>query len=311
LTDALLALKYLDPDYFAGGTRKLNVAKAEEAIQEKVAHSPGTNMSEAASRIMDQAITMIAEKTGEVCDKKEIDPKDFSLFAFGGNGGILGCYVAERIGINRVYIFSVSPVFSAFGSSTADISHTYEYASYTPLEDFSRLKEIVSGLQEEALRDMKGEGLNLDEVQLGLTFEISDGEKPPVPIETAYLEFNSINDVEQVRGLFDKVTAQGYARDKLLVELVTLRAWCTTRRYEPPVFEIENSDSTGAIKGEREPIWAGNAALTSIYDWNLLKSGNVLAGPAIVESNDISYLVPIGWTLTVDQYKNALIERGE
>jgi N-methylhydantoinase A/oxoprolinase/acetone carboxylase beta subunit len=311
LTDALLALKYLDPDYFAGGTRKLNVAKAEEAIQEKVAHSPGTNMSEAASRIMDQAITMIAEKTGEVCDKKEIDPKDFSLFAFGGNGGILGCYVAERIGINRVYIFSVSPVFSAFGSSTADISHTYEYASYTPLEDFSRLKEIVSGLQEEALRDMKGEGLNLDEVQLGLTFEISDGKKPPVPIETAYLEFNSINDVEQVRGLFDKVTAQGYARDKLLVELVTLRAWCTTRRYEPPVFEIENSDSTGAIKGEREPIWAGNAALTSIYDWNLLKSGNVLAGPAIVESNDISYLVPIGWTLTVDQYKNALIERGE
>jgi len=311
LTDALLALKYFDPDYFAGGTRKLNVAKAEEAIRVQVANSTGANLSAAASRIMNQAITMIAENIGEVCDKKEIDPKDFSLFAFGGNGGILGCYVAERIGINRVYIFSVSAVFSAFGSSTADISHTYEHAPFTPLENFNKLKEIVSGLQEEALRDMKGEGLDLDEVQLGLTFEISDGENSPFPVETAYLEFDSVNNVKQVRDLFDKVAPQGYARDKLMVELVTLKAWCTTSRYEPPVFEIENSDSTGAVKGEREIIWNGDSALTPIYDWNLLKSGNVLAGPAIVESNDISYLVPIGWTMTVDQYKNALIDRGE
>ncbi len=309
LTDALLILKYFDPDYYAGGTRKLNVTKATQVIQDRVAKPLGTDLVKAAYGIMDEALRLIADEIKKLIEKTRTDPKEFALFAFGGNGGIFGCNIAEKIGANQVYIFSVGPVFSAFGASTADISHTYEYAPFVSLEDFKGLRKIVSQLRDEALRDMKGEGLELAKVKISLDLEISAGENPPVLVESHYLDFDSEDDVEIVRGLFTKKALFDCGRDKLVVELLRLRAHYPSPGYEPAVFQIEGPGSEGTIKHQRDIFWADRLLSTNVYDWDLLKSGNIVSGPAIIEATDTTHLVPIGWELKVDKYKNGLIKR--
>ena len=309
LTDALLVLKYLDPDYYAGGTRKLKVTKAEQVIQDRVANPLGTDLVKAAYEIMDEALRVVADEIKKLIERTRIDPKEFVLFTFGGNGGILGCNIAEKIGVNQVYIFSIGSVFSAFGASTADISHTYEYAPFVSLEDFKGLRKIVSQLRSEALRDMTGEGLDLAKVEIGLDLEISDGDNPSIPIDSHYLGFDSQGDVELIKELFGQKAPPDYGRGKLVVELLRLTARYPAPSYELAVFPMERPDSESAVKGKREIFGSDGLVLVNIYDWNLLKSGNVVTGPAIIEATDTTYLVPMSWELKVDKYKNGLIER--
>jgi N-methylhydantoinase A/oxoprolinase/acetone carboxylase beta subunit len=309
LTDALLVLGYYDPDYYAGGTRRLNIAKAESAIQERVQKPLDTGLNEAAYGILDQALNMIVDKAKTLFKRKAIDPKGFTLFAFGGNGGVLGCSVAERIGIDRVYVFSVGSIFSAFGSSTADISHDYEYAPFVSLQDVGKLQRIFSDLRDEALKDMKGEGLDLAKVEISLDLAISDGQNPSTPIEAGHVGSVTKEEVERIGELFDKIAPRDHGRVKRVVELLRLKARYPAPRHKPAVFRGNKPDSDGSIKGERKVFWKDKPVSTSIYDWNLLKSGNIVKGPAVIEAKDSSYMLPTGWTLKVDKYKNGLITR--
>ena len=309
LTDALLVLKYLDSNYYAGGTRKLNIARAEQVIEEMVAKPLGIDLVKAAHMILDEALNMIAGEIKRVVKNVGINPQEFVLFGFGGNGGLLSCNIAEKIGVNQVCIFSIGSVFSAFGSSIADISHTYEYAPCVPLEDFKRLHSVVSQLRQEALRDMKGEGLNLAKVEIDLYLEIGDGENRPIPIECHYLDFDKRSDVEVLRKLFAKKASPDYRQDNLRVELLKLKAHHPAPSYKPAVFPIEESDSGSALKGEREIISGDKLLTASIYDRNLLNNGNYVNGPAIIEAVDTTCLVPTGWELNIDKYKNGFINR--
>lgn len=309
LTDAFIIVKYLDPDYYAGGERKLNVTRAEQTIQERVANLLGMDLEKAAYGVADEAFSMVADGIKKIVERTGIDPKEFVLLVFGGNGGVFGCDIAEKIGANQVYIFSLASVFSAFGASTADISHTYEYAPLVSLEDFNKLQKVISQLRNEALRDMKGEGLDLAKVEIDLNFEISDGRNPPISVESHYLGLDSRDEVEQIRKLFDKKAPTDYSRDRLVVEILRLRAHYPTPSYELPVFPMQSPDSESALKGKRKVFWREGLVSTNIYDWALLRSGNVVPGPAIIEAADTTYLVPMGWELKVDKYKNGLIEK--
>lgn len=148
VTDANLVLGFIDPDRFLGGRMTLNRKRAEDAIARRVGRaleSPTEDVAMAIrSRVNQSMATLMASRLG--------DPSAFTLFAFGGGGPLHGCGMAELIGIRRVVGFPFGSVFSAFGSSTADVRHSY------------------SGADERALRrqaelDMRGEGFPATEVR--------------------------------------------------------------------------------------------------------------------------------------------------
>ena len=310
LTDAFVVLGYLNPECFAGGAKKLHVGEAEAVLRERIADPLNIDLETAAQLIVDTAFNYVVEEVkSNTKNNKEL--QKHVLFTFGGNGSLFACPVAEKLGVDKVYTFSIGPVFSTFGSSTADISHSYEYAPFVAINEYSKLREIIETSRKQAFRDMEGEGLDLEYVEITLSFQMSDGKNPPIMIESDYLKFDSDDDVEKIKGVFNELAPSGYSRDKLIIEVLKIIAKHPSPTPELISFPKGSADQKEALKGKRGVYWNDGYVSTRIYDWDLLQAGNVVKGPAIIESDFTNHLIPPAWELTVDEHNNGIIEKQE
>src|SRR5262249_32304746 len=122
LTDAFVSAGLVNPEYFLGGSKPLDRELAREAIQKQVGDPLHLSIDEACGAIIDRAFQLVGDVICEARAELKKDLSKHTLFAYGGNGGLFACGVAERAGLESVYFFSLGPVFSAFGSSVSDIS---------------------------------------------------------------------------------------------------------------------------------------------------------------------------------------------
>jgi len=308
VTDAFSVLGYFNPDYFAGGAKKLSVDKAQMALQERIANPLKLEADKAASMMVRESFSKVVEQIKSSIDGSE-DLHDYVLFAFGGNGGLFACPVAEKLGINRVYTFSIGPVLSAFGSSAAEISHSYEYAPFLALDKHDEFREIIERLKNQALRDLEGEGLPLEHVELGLSCQISDGKNPPIPLDFDFLQFGSKDDEKKIRDLFNAKAPFDYSREKPIIEILKLTAKHPSPAPELPSFAKGSNDAKEALKEKRNVYWDDGYVATEIYSWDSLQAGNRVKGPAIVESMYTNYSIPPFWELVMDEYRNGIMEK--
>jgi N-methylhydantoinase A len=308
LTDAFTVLGYLNPKFFAGGTKRLNVAKAQTVIQQKVASTINSNLTDAARKIASEAFSMLSSEI-KIASKSVDNLTDYVLFSFGGNGGLSACEVAQELHIGKVYVFYVGSVLSALGSSIADISHGYEFSPFMSVDRYQDIHKIVAELREQALRDMEGEGLNVKNVSLDLSFQVSDGRHPPITVESRYLDFDNIGDSKAIKMVFNEKAPSAWSREKPIIELIKLTAKHPSPTPEIAVFPKGKADSSVALKEKRDAVWMTGKAISNVYDWDLLQTGHTVNGPAIIESHFTTYLVPPSWQLVVDEYKNGLLEK--
>jgi len=178
LTDVFVASGIIDPENFLGGRKKLDQDRALRAIEENIAKKLGMSAEIACQSILEVAFKMVAEKIREALDDIGEDSKKFSLFAYGGNGGLFACRVAELLNIDEVFVFSTGPVFSAFGSSMSDLSHLYEMPLSMALGegfDLDEFQRILSEMKTQALNDIQGEGFSGNETEFTAELEITDG----------------------------------------------------------------------------------------------------------------------------------------
>ncbi len=279
LTDALLLAGYLDPEYFAGGARKLLVDESKLVFRE-ISENLGLDLEETLHTVIEKAYNMVSEVIKPVIGEK-------ALFAFGGNGGLFGCAVAEMIGSEKVLIFSLSSVFSAFGCAIADIMHSYEYVLSSNSDEMD--EKVLRELYQEALRDMEGEGLDVSKVNVVLEIETEEGQILEVPYS---------QDFSKIKRSMDAKT----------FEIARLKAYYPSPKPILQKYEYEGEEPIKASKGFRDILWKGEWTRAKIYDWDLLKTGNVVEGPAILESADTTYLIPEGWNVRVDEYRNGVVE---
>ena len=313
LTDACLISGYLDANYFAGGEKKIKREQAEKVLKEKIAVPLGLNLEDAANEIISKAADMIAAEITELANKTEKPALDFVLFAFGGNGAVLGCEVAQKAGIQKSYIFSLGAVLSAFGSSVADITHTYEYSPLVPVSEHEVLAGMAQEMLQEAQRDMEGEGFDLAKLEAGLDFTLYDQRDPKNFIQfsssswkKADFEEKNINDL--IRNSFVDA-GKGSDSEDLIVEVMKLRARLPVAKVQPGKTQPGKENPSDAHKGERVIRRGGDGISSTIYDWNKLAAGNTVAGPAVLEGSDTTYVVPQGWRMTMDSYGNGELER--
>ncbi|MCZ7664571.1 MAG: hypothetical protein M5U22_17315 [Thermoleophilia bacterium] len=87
-----------------------------------------------------------------------------------------------------------------------------------------------------------------------------------------------------------------------------LRARGTIPHWNMQAWELGPEDPSAALKTERPVYWAGGLRDTKVYDYERLQAGNVVHGPAVIESDSTTYVLPEGAGLTVDRYRNGIIE---
>ena len=158
VTDASVVLGYLNPLHLAGGTVPIESGRARSAVQ-KIATQLGLDLLESAHGIHRLANSTMMRAVKAVSTYRGRDPRDFTLFAFGGNGGIHAAALAEEMQMERVIVPPAAGVFSAVGLLCANLEAVRSRAFLRPLdrESVAEASLHCRDLEEQAFAEL---GLN-------------------------------------------------------------------------------------------------------------------------------------------------------
>ncbi|HEY8869840.1 MAG TPA: hydantoinase/oxoprolinase family protein [Candidatus Limnocylindrales bacterium] len=135
-TDASLVLGYIDPDYFLGGAMKLDVARAQRAIDEHVAKKLDLTTHEAASAIMQVVTEKMVQLIEELSLNQGVDPRTAVLIGGGGAAGLNAVALARRLGTSQVVIPETGAALSTFGALLSLLSAEYATTFVTSSDAF-------------------------------------------------------------------------------------------------------------------------------------------------------------------------------
>jgi N-methylhydantoinase A/acetophenone carboxylase len=325
VTDADVALGYVNPDNFHGGRIRLNRARAERALRERIAEPLGVSVEEAALAVRRIVDANMGQAIRRETVLKGFDPREFILFAFGGAGPTHCCGYARFAEMDRIVVFPFAPTFCAFGSSTMDVVHVYERSRHLHLlhpatarylDDYEAFNETVEALQNVARRDFSGEGYELSDVTYEVELDMKFGGQLNVKrVSSPVLRLASEADVISVREAFEQEYSAAYSPLGLNPEAgIEIHNFVVRGRVAQAKPELERhpfvgEDPTGAHVATRPAHWEGIGTVpTRVFDHVLIQCGNVIDGPAIIEAEDTTIVIEPGWRYTLDEYLNGVVE---
>ena len=327
VTDADLILGYLNADNYLGGRMRLKKELAEKAIRDKVAEPLGISVVEAAVRIRRLIDAKMGQEVFNEVVLKGYDPREFVLFACGGAGPCHALDIAPYLEVRQVVMSPFSPVFGAFGASTIDIMQVFDktrhikifnYATQSYSEDYDVFNDVVRGLKDLALRDLKMEGFHEDQIRFVLELEMRYGmQYNYTKIESPHLEIHSASDVKDICERFAQTYARvytpeaAYPQGGINVENFFLKAIVPTPHVEvSPIEDGGPIPSPDAQRGTRSVYFVdtGSFMETRVYVFELLLAGNVIVGPAVIEARDTTCVINPGWRFTLDKHRQGILE---
>ena len=313
VTDADLALGYLNPDYFLGGRIRLDKASAERGIEEWLAGPLGLSMEEAAWGVhtvvnanMRRAIRLATVERGK-------DPRLYTLVGFGGAGPVHASRLAREIGISRVLLPSGAGVGSAAGLLAADTVFDLARTFDTALEE--SMLGSVNAIYEEMLA---GGRLIMREsgVTEGVEFAASadmhyEGQGFDIDVPLPGVSLN-VQAVEELKTAFHEKYAEtfGYAQPDQPVRATgwKLRAIHSRGEFRWPELQTSESDPVSVSCRPSYFPESGGFIDARVFSRAGLGRGAAITGPAIVEEEESTVVLLPGDKAVVDRFGNILIE---
>ncbi len=294
VTDADLVLGYLNPSSLVGGKVKLNAELSRESIQRKIAEPLNMSLEEAALGIIKVVNVNMEVDTRLTFAERGLDHRNFSLVAFGGAGPVHATRVARNVGIPRVIVPPYPGISCAMGLLQTDVKHYYLRSHPGPLTSLplETINSVFHELGQRALDEAKVEGFALEQVQLLHQMDLRypyQGYELTVPcMAPPFTEA----DKETVRRAFDQAHLEVYAisAPNEIPEVVNLRVVSVSSVPHLVLPDIEEGGTSpqAAQTGSRMALFEETGAYvdTPLYDRALLKKGNVIQGPAIIDQLD-------------------------
>ena len=152
VTDADIVCGFLNPDYFLGGTQKLDAEAALAALETRVAQPMRMTVTEAAAGVRRIVDTRMADEVRVFAARRGVDLGEFALLPFGGAGAVHAAAVAEELGMHRIIVPARPGAFSALGLLCTDVLHDYIRSELGPLD------RLDPAHAETIFRDLGGEG---------------------------------------------------------------------------------------------------------------------------------------------------------
>jgi len=312
VTDANLFLGRLDPDFFLGGRMRVQPERSQKAIGELAARIRKSPLETAlgviavANANMEKAIRVISVERG-------FDLRDFSLFSFGGAGGMHAVEMADDLRMPRVVVPKNAGVLSALGLLLADSvkDHSMSILKDAAAVAWSELEKSFLVLESAGLEDMRTDGFGdadiffqrfVDLRYLGQSYEIS------IPFRTGKGGRKAV--FEAFHREHERLYS--YRHQDRAVEIVNIRLK-TVGVAEKVEFE----------KSRKQRFSPENAAIKTqvlhmkdrpfqavVYDRSRLQAGSRVAGPALIIDPESTAFLPPGYKARVDPYLSLIIERG-
>ncbi|MBW1803951.1 MAG: hydantoinase/oxoprolinase family protein [Deltaproteobacteria bacterium] len=319
LTDANVVLGYIPTDYFLGGEILLDQDLAKKAIDAKITGPLGVDTVKAAHTISSLAETVMGERIFLAIVEKGYDPRDFVLVVGGGAGPVHGIALAGKLGMKRVYIPKHAAVFSAFGGAVADYGHVLN-SFYYKRDDQADVKEVTNvfrSLEKEAINVLERQSVEEKNMALVRGAEMRYfGQLRDIDVALPETgrgeEFTEETFKELIRSFHERHGEMYGWSDKSLpatIAILKVRGIGKRRPFDITQQPSAGADASGALKRTRKVYFKqlGGFVDTACYDGDLLKPGNVVKSPAIIEERKTTVVVPPGSELVVDPYENYLV----
>ncbi|MFT4185401.1 MAG: hydantoinase/oxoprolinase family protein [Rhizobium sp.] len=314
VTDAVAACNLIGHMPLGYGAVKVDRAAARASIA-PLATTLASTIEATASDIIDISVSgMYAEVSGLI-SRFGIDPRDFHLFAFGGAGAMLACFLARELDMKGVVVPPTPGVVSALGGLIADLKNDFIRTVYCDVtqEAMAGTSEPYRELKDEAehwLRQKQGFSgpavvqLFADMRYQGQSYEID------VALRGEWLEEI---DAEAIANAFHAEHERlfGHASPDQPVQMINLRLTISGATPKPHLGERAAASGPARPRLSVEAWFDGKPAATAIYHRDDLGAGHRLNGPAIIAQDDTTTVVPPGFSVDVDRFGNLVITRSE
>ncbi|BBY85751.1 hydantoinase/oxoprolinase family protein [Mycolicibacterium tokaiense] len=296
LTDANVALGYLNPDALAGGRVGIQPDLADKVL-EHVAQQMNRDIRDAARGAFEVATSSMTKAVKAVTSERGRDPRESIMVAFGGAGPLYGAALARELGIRTVIVPVHTGLFSSLGLLVADTEYQLvaPFRSGQLAEAFDELSAAVTAkldcttVEIERILDMRYRGQRFD-----LRIPLPDGPVDDDLLGEAFQAFHA-----------EHRRTYGRSGTDDMIEIVNLRV----RGFVPNPVTIDRALTADSIPGFDETTrvcrFTEDIATPVISRFHL--SDRPRTGPLVIEDMDSTTLVPPGASAHLDMFNNILI----
>ncbi len=307
----------LNPNYFVGGRLVLKPGLSAQAIEEHLCGKLKMSLEQAALGVLRIVNNNMVQAVQKESVRRGFDIRKFSLLACGGAGPLHACDLAEQLRMKSVIVPPNPGILAALGLMTTDLKYDFsrtelQLASSADTnkltQDFAELEaearerliedrvpEARRGIERAADCRYKGQGYEL-------RVAVPNGRISREVIAVIAGNFHEAHEKEFGRAFRDND-----------VEIVNIRALGIGKIPELkwPKVSKGGADPSRAFKYEKDVFFESDgkpkSIRTKVYERSKLKSGNMIAGPALVEQMDSTVVIAPGWEAAVDTFGDIVI----
>ena len=315
VTDADLLLGYLDPDNYANGHIKLNPKRSVFAIEETLCDELDMDVIDVAKEIKRGVDEQMAIGIAKELRVRGYLPEDFTMLAYGGNGPLHACGIADRAGIRKILAPPFASVFSACGAGNISQLHIHEKGAHVVMynattralyNSYAEFNSIVAELEGKGREDLVRQGFDIQDVEYRLEMDMRYGNQL---VTTAVVfdinRINGVGDVLQMIRTFSDIYGQRYGKGSeapeagIRVQTIRVASFVTgdVVKFDSLDYGADRSMPTPVSHRDVHFAALDSEVNTPVYDSTALTHRHTVLGPAIVTTENTTYLVEPGWRL--------------
>lgn len=321
VTDCHIVLGYLNPDNFLGGLIKLDANRAKKHIKEQIADPLGISVEDAAAGVIELLDLELKEYLRSNISAKGYSPSDFACFSYGGAGPVHTYGYTEGLGFKDVVVPAWAAGFSAFGCACADFEYRYDKSVDIAIPQYSSdeskieackiIQDAWDELTLKVIEEFKINGFSEKDVILRPGYRMQYmGQLNDLEITSPVSKAKSVADWEEIVKEYEKTYARVYSESACSPELgfsvtgVIMRGVVATQK---PVIPVEKEHGAtppkeakvGVRKFYRHKKWVD----ADVWHMEKLLPGNEVIGPAIVEADSTTFVIPKGFATRLDKHR--------
>lgn len=311
MTDANVLLGRLPHTARLGGSVVLDVDAARAAVI-SVGDALGLDVEQTALGIVAVADAAMANAIREITVARGIDPRDFSLLAFGGAGPLHAVSIAEELELARVIVPGSPGVLSAWGMVHTDTRHDLVQSFFHRLTGLAA-KELAAAVADLAGRSrgqLAADGVLDNDIELIPGADLRYlGQEYTLTVTWALAD-DAGDVLGRLHEIFDLEHLERFGHNNPAeeVEVVALRMIAKGLNQRPPALELAR-DHTPVEIGRQDVRFADGSFDTPIYDRTTLAAGTVVPGPAILLESGCTVTVPPRWQSTTSNHGHLVLDR--
>ena len=316
ISDANFLLGRLDVTKLKSVSQEVDIEHIRSIFQEKLGDPLNIDAETAAAAVLQVAITRMAGATRMVSVSLGEDPRDFSLFAFGGAGPMHATALARELGIPEVIVPARPGITNALGCVVADMKHDFVRTVNSPLNnvDMDEIIDILKAQSKEGTELIQQEPVSVEEIKVVHSFDMQFVGQ--THILNVFLSTYDLSH-EVVQSAFDEAY---YGRfrvrlPEIRAQIVNVKTTVMGRRtgicLDGLIDASGRVESLEMAQNGARPVWFnGDWQNTKIFNREALPLSAKIKGPAILEQMDTMVLIEPGDEAISDKNGNILISLG-